>query len=92
MAGTGINGCPVDGWYGRPGGIRTPNPRIWSPMLYQLELLACEGKPLFQTLHASDGNRTPYFVSRWGVCLPQKRQYLLNSSLSGVVRLFLVVV
>ncbi len=26
---------------GRPGGIRTPNPRIWSPVLYQLELLAC---------------------------------------------------
>ncbi len=26
--------------YGRPGGIRTPNPRIWSPPLYQLELLA----------------------------------------------------
>ena len=26
---------------GRPGGIRTPSPRIWSPMLYQLELLAC---------------------------------------------------
>jgi hypothetical protein len=25
---------------GRPGGIRTPNPRIWSPPLYQLELLA----------------------------------------------------
>ena len=26
---------------GRPGGIRTPNFRIWSPALYQLELLAC---------------------------------------------------
>lgn len=25
---------------GRPGGIRTPNTRIWSPVLYQLELLA----------------------------------------------------
>ena len=25
---------------GRPGGIRTPNTRIWSPLLYQLELLA----------------------------------------------------
>lgn len=24
---------------GRPGGIRTPNTRIWSPLLYQLELL-----------------------------------------------------
>jgi len=27
-----------------------------------------------------------------GVCLRQNRQYLLNSSLSGVVRLFFVVV
>ena len=26
---------------GRPGGTRTPNHRIWSPALYQLELLAC---------------------------------------------------
>ena len=30
---------------GRPGGIRTPNTRIWSPMLYQLELLACIKSP-----------------------------------------------
>jgi hypothetical protein len=30
---------------GRPGGIRTPNTRIWSPMLYQLELLACKFLP-----------------------------------------------
>ena len=33
-----------------------------------------------------------YLVSRCRVCFLQKRQYLLNSSLSGVVRLFLVVV
>ena len=26
--------------FGRPGGIRTPNPQIWSLPLYQLELLA----------------------------------------------------
>lgn len=26
---------------GRAGGIRTPNPRIWSPLLYQFELLPC---------------------------------------------------
>ena len=26
--------------YGRPGGIRTPITRIWSPVLYPLELLA----------------------------------------------------
>src|ERR1700674_2545276 len=29
------------GEIGRPGGIRTPNPRFWRPMLYQFELLAC---------------------------------------------------
>jgi len=33
-----------------------------------------------------------YLVSLWGVCFRQNRQYLENSSLSGVVRLFLVVV
>jgi hypothetical protein len=27
--------------HGRPGGIRTPITRIWSPVLYPLELLAC---------------------------------------------------
>jgi hypothetical protein len=32
-----------------------------------------------------------YLVSLCGVCLRQNRQYLLNSSLSGVVLLFLVV-
>ncbi len=29
---------------GRPGGIRTPNTRIWSPVLYPLELLASLNK------------------------------------------------
>jgi hypothetical protein len=33
-----------------------------------------------------------YFVSLCKVCLLQNLQYLLNSNLSGVVRLFLVVV
>jgi hypothetical protein len=33
-----------------------------------------------------------YFVSLCGVWVRQKRQYFLNSSLSGVERLFLVVV
>src|SRR5579862_203904 len=35
--------CPrlESGEIGRPGGIRTPNPRFWRPMLYQFELLAC---------------------------------------------------
>ena len=63
-------------------------------MLYQLELLACilfgvtsSGKP-----GASNGDAAHYLVSLWDVCLRQNRQYLENSSLSGVVRLFFVVV
>jgi hypothetical protein len=38
------------------------------------------------------GETIGYLVSRWFVCLPQKRQYLLKANLSGVVRLFFVVV
>src|SRR4029077_1938926 len=34
---------------GRPGGIRTPNPRFWRPMLYQFELLACASTIRFTT-------------------------------------------
>src|SRR5580700_3318204 len=34
------------GEIGRPGGIRTPNPRFWRPMLYQFELLACSDRLL----------------------------------------------
>jgi hypothetical protein len=33
-----------------------------------------------------------YFISLCGVCFLQNRQYFENSSLSGVVRLFFVVV
>ena len=33
-----------------------------------------------------------YFISRWGWCFLQKGQYFLNSSLSGVVLLFFVLV
>ena len=33
--------CSVIDKVGRPGGTRTPNTRIWSPVLYQFELLAC---------------------------------------------------
>jgi hypothetical protein len=36
--------------------------------------------------------RLGYLVSLCEICFLQNRQYLLNSSLSGVVRLFLVVV
>jgi hypothetical protein len=32
-----------------------------------------------------------YLVSRWGVCLPHQRQYLLNSTRSGVFRFDFIV-
>jgi hypothetical protein len=54
-----------------------------------LELLACKGTTQ-ATKHLRDPMIT-YFVSLWGVCFRQNGQYLLNASLSGVVRLFLVV-
>ncbi len=34
--------CSFNDKPGRPGGIRTPNPRIWSPVLSPLELQAYE--------------------------------------------------
>lgn len=64
---------------GRSGGSRTPNSRIWSPELCQLELLTCMVNYFI-------------FVSLWTRCLLQNLQYFLNSILSGVLRLFLVVV
>jgi hypothetical protein len=51
--------------HGRPGGIRTPNPRIWSPPLYQLELLAFISR---------------YFVSLWVACLRHLAQNLFSES------------
>jgi hypothetical protein len=58
-------------------------------MLYQLELLACKKRRCLNGVYAY---LHIYLVSLCGVCFLQNRQYLLNSSLSGVVRLFLVVV
>ncbi len=46
---------------GRPGGSRTPNFRIWSPALYQFELLACT--KLFRFLMRSMG------PAKWTVLL-----------------------
>ena len=89
--------------YGRPGGIWTPITRIWSPVLYPLELLAYiwwvdsrmwildQNIFYFSTFHFLPTTFYAYFVSLWTVCLRQNRQYFLNSSLSGVVRLFFVV-
>ena len=41
---------------GRPGGIRTPNTRIWSPVLYQFELLACKHDPI--NFYTSDNGKS----------------------------------
>ena len=54
-----------------------------------LELLACMKKSCAGTCFPITYT---YLVSLCAVCLRQNRQYLENSSLSGVVRLFLVVV
>ena len=51
--------------FGRPGVIRTPNPRIWSPVLYQLELLASQPpvllrfRSLFGDLGDGSGTNRP---------------------------------
>jgi hypothetical protein len=86
--------CPKQCFAGRPGGIRTPNTRIWSPMLYQLELLAYKQAVGCRSMAGQPvpGFSYAYLVSLCGVCLWQNGQYLLKFSLSGVVRLFFVVV
>src|SRR5262249_13946061 len=45
----------------RAGGIRTPIPRIWSPLLYQFELLPYSPR--------KRRGYVPYLVSRCNVCL-----------------------
>jgi hypothetical protein len=49
-------------------------------------------RPQGRIVRSGMTNPGVHFVSLWAVCLRQNRQYLENSSLSGVVRLFLVVV
>ena len=69
---------------GRPGGTRTPNPRIWSPLLYQLSYC-----PIRPTQLTSACVLLLRLLVR--LVLAARGQYLENSSLSGVVRLFLLV-
>ena len=61
---------------GRPGGIRTPNTRIWSPVLYQFELLACKvvGGNFYTT---EIGKSLP--KNKSGVSVPYVRPVRLNS-------------
>ena len=56
---------------GRPGGTRTPSIRIWSPALYQLELLAC----------------TILFRLFMGSMLPTKRTIFIELQLIGSISL-----
>ncbi len=56
---------------GRPGGIRTPNPRIWSPVLYQFELLASSTISSLYAKYASyKKNKTFSFqaYAEWCAC------------------------
>ena len=71
---------PLRSSVGRPGGIRTPNPRFWRPLLYRWSYWpeACR--------------RSAYFVSLCSACLRQRGQYLESASLSWVFFLFFVVV
>src|SRR6266851_4390000 len=63
---------------GRPGGTRTPNMRFWRPPLYHWSYWP--------------GSQPGYLVSLWSVCLRHRGQNFGLTSLSVMVRLFLVVV
>ena len=66
---------------GRPGRTRTPNIRIWSPALYQLELLACTVSLMLLI----------YLPSLCKVCLLHHLQYFFNSNRDVVFLRFLFV-
>ena len=70
---------------GRPGRTRTPNIRIWSPALYQLELLACAMPKPSSALYPT------YLPSLCKVCLLHHLQYFFNSNREVVFLRFLVV-
>ena len=75
-------------------GLEPLSPRIWSPMLYQLELLACTSyssvSQLRGTLRKIGNPLLGFFCA---VYVPYKTgNIFLIPSLCGIVRLFLVVV
>src|SRR6185503_8331125 len=83
---------------GRSGGTRTPSPRFWRPVLYQLSYWPIGLRaPGFGLQGAAPEIRRLwpeacyYFDSLCAVCFRQKRQYLLISSRSVCFFLFLVV-
>src|SRR2546429_9678626 len=72
---------------GRGGATRTPDPRFWRPLLYQLSYT-----PVPVGANSIRRLRPPYLVSRWAVCFRHRGQNFLTSSRSGSFFLFLTVV
>src|SRR2546426_1714573 len=72
---------------GRGGATRTPDPRFWRPLLYQLSYT-----PVPVGANSIRRLRPRYLVSRWAVCFRQRAQNFLISSRSGSFFLFLTVV
>src|SRR5438132_10126234 len=71
---------------GRGGATRTPDPRFWRPLLYQLSYTPVP-------VGANSIRRLPpYLVSLWAVCFRQRGQNFWISSRSGSFFLFLTVV
>src|SRR5256714_13629374 len=71
---------------GRGGATRTPDPRFWRPLLYQLSYTPVP-------VGANSIRRLPpYLVSLWAVCFRHRGQNFWISSRSGSFFLFLTVV
>src|SRR5437667_11623971 len=71
---------------GRGGATRTPDPRFWRPLLYQLSYTAVP-------VGANSIRRLPpYLVSLWAVSFRHRGQHFWISSSSGSFFLFLTVV
>src|SRR3989440_5114023 len=71
---------------GRGGATRTPDPRFWRPLLYQLSYTPVP-------VGANSIRRLPpYLVSLWAVCFRHLGQNFWISSRSGSFFLFLTVV
>src|SRR5712692_11655456 len=72
---------------GRGGATRTPDPRFWRPLLYQLSYT-----PVPVGANSIRRLRPRYLVSRWAVCFRHRGQNFFTSSRSGSFFLFLTVV
>src|SRR3977135_3196751 len=69
---------------GRGGATRTPDPRFWRPLLYQLSYTPVPvGANSIRRLR-----RPRYLVSRWAVCFRHRGQNFLTSRRSGSFFLF----